>query len=69
MLWRICNQGMNTVASLKSQGLPMLSTLALLQEHLALYRLNSYEYLFAKEERRVQKLTRPIVRRPRYGRN
>jgi PAS domain S-box-containing protein len=49
ILWRVCNEGMKTVASLKGQGLPTLSTLALLQEHLALYRLNSYEYLFARE--------------------
>ena len=49
ILWRICNEGMKTVASLKGQGLPTLSTVALLQEHLALYRLNSYEYLFARE--------------------
>jgi len=49
ILWRICNKGMNTVASFKGQGLPTLSTVALLQEHLALYRLSSYEYLFARE--------------------
>jgi signal transduction histidine kinase/DNA-binding response OmpR family regulator/HPt (histidine-containing phosphotransfer) domain-containing protein len=49
ILWRICNEGMKTVASLKGQGLPTLSTVAQLQEHLALYRLHSYEYLFARE--------------------
>jgi PAS domain S-box-containing protein len=49
MVWRVCNAGMNTAMSLQKQGLPTLDALALLQEHLAIYRLNSYEYLFAKE--------------------
>jgi PAS domain S-box-containing protein len=55
MLWRVCNAGMKTATSLEEQGLPTLNTLASLQEHLALYRLNSYEYLFAKEGERAEK--------------
>ena len=50
MLWRVCNTGMKTATSMETQGLPTLNTLASLQENLALYRLDSYEYLFAKEE-------------------
>ena len=49
MLQRICDSGMNTAASLEHQGLPTLNNLASLQEHLAIFQLYSYEYLFAKE--------------------
>jgi len=49
MLWRVCNSGMKTVAAMEHQGLPTLNGLALLQQDLAIYRLNAYEYLFAQE--------------------
>jgi PAS domain S-box-containing protein len=49
VLWQACNRGMRTAMSLEDQGLPTLDALASLQEHLAVYRLNSYEYLFAPE--------------------
>src|ERR1700722_18025224 len=49
MLWRVCNTGTQTGASLEQHGLPTLNELALLQENLATFRLNSYEYLFARE--------------------
>jgi len=55
MLWRVCNTGMNTAASLEHQGLPTLNDLASLQEHLAIYRLNSYEFLFAQEKEKAGK--------------
>src|SRR4051794_23348164 len=48
-LWRVGKSGMNTATSLEHQGLPALNELASLQEHLAIYRLDSYEYLFAQE--------------------
>jgi PAS domain S-box-containing protein len=48
-LWRVGKTGMNTAMSLEHQGLPALNELASLQEHLAIYRLDSYEYLFAQE--------------------
>ena len=48
-LWQVCKTGMKTATSLEHQGLPALNELASLQEHLAIYRLNSYEYLFAQE--------------------
>jgi PAS domain S-box-containing protein len=49
MLRRVCNTGMKTATSLEHQGLPTLNKLALLQEHLVLFRLDSYEYIFAQE--------------------
>jgi two-component system, cell cycle sensor histidine kinase and response regulator CckA len=48
-LWQVCQSGMKTATSLEHQGLPALNELASLQENLALYRLESYEYLFAQE--------------------
>jgi hypothetical protein len=47
-LWQVCKTGMKTAVSLDQQGLPALKELASLQENLALYRLYSYEYLFAR---------------------
>ena len=55
MLWRVCDVGMKTAASLKQQGLPTLNGLASLQEHLAIYRLNAYEHLFAREGEKSEK--------------
>ncbi|MEO6742696.1 MAG: ATP-binding protein, partial [Chthoniobacteraceae bacterium] len=54
-LWGVCNAGMQTAASLKQHGLPTLNELASLQEHLAIYRLYSYEYLFAQDSERSVK--------------
>jgi|GEM_PF-2712026 PAS domain S-box-containing protein len=48
ILWAVCDTGMKTANTLKNQGLPALRELASLQENLALYRLGSYEYLFAQ---------------------
>jgi PAS domain S-box-containing protein len=48
ILWAVCNAGMKNAVSLENQGLPALKELSSLQENLALYRLNSYEYLFAQ---------------------
>jgi PAS domain S-box-containing protein len=48
VLRAVCNTGMQTAATLEHQGLPALKELASLQENLALYRLDSYEYLFAQ---------------------
>lgn len=54
-LWRVGKSGMNTAMSLEHQGLPALNELASLQEHLAIYRLHSYEYLFAQETDKATK--------------
>jgi PAS domain S-box-containing protein len=48
-LWQVCKTGMQTAVTLEHQGLPALKELASLQENLALYRLDSYEYLFAQD--------------------
>jgi signal transduction histidine kinase len=55
MLRRVCNDGMRAATSLESQGLPTLNSLASLQEHLAIFRLNAYEYLFSRESEREDK--------------
>ena len=51
-LQRVCNKGMQVAQSLEHQGLPNLNHLALLREHLILFRLYSYEYMFAREKER-----------------
>src|ERR1700722_1341913 len=56
MLWRVCNTGMKTAASLENQELRTLHGLASLQQHLAIYRLNAYEYLFAQEGEKADKV-------------
>jgi PAS domain S-box-containing protein len=55
ILWRVCNTGMKTAASLEHQGLPTLNSVALVQEDLAIYRLDSYESLFAQEGEKAGK--------------
>ena len=55
LLWRVCNTGMKTAASMENKGLPTLNGVALLQQDLAIYRLNAYEYLFAQEGEKVGK--------------
>jgi PAS domain S-box-containing protein len=52
-LWRVCQTGMRTATSLERQGLPTLYEVAALQENLALYRLDSYEYLFAQQDEKA----------------
>jgi PAS domain S-box-containing protein len=52
IVWAVCNNGMKTATALEHQGLPALKELASLQENLALYRLDAYEYLFAQEAQR-----------------
>jgi two-component system, cell cycle sensor histidine kinase and response regulator CckA len=49
ILAQVTDTGMHTATSLQQQGLPALKELAALQENLALYRLDSYEYLFAQD--------------------
>jgi len=53
ILWVVCNAGMQTVTALNNQGLPLLNNLASLQENLAIYRLDSYEYLFAQDAQKA----------------
>lgn len=49
VLLHVCREGKTAIHSLNSEGLPGLKSIAELQEHLALYRLHSYEWLFAQE--------------------
>lgn len=49
VLWKVCRQGKVAITSLETEGLPSLQNLAGLQESLALFRLHSYEWLFAQE--------------------
>jgi PAS domain S-box-containing protein len=55
MLLQVCDSGMKTADSLEHQGLPYLNQLGGLQEHLALFRLYSYEYLFTQDSERASK--------------
>ncbi len=55
LLQRVCISGMKTAKSLEQSGLPTLNELASLQEHIAIFRLCSYEYLFAREADKVGK--------------
>ncbi|MGO8763765.1 MAG: methyl-accepting chemotaxis protein [Limisphaerales bacterium] len=56
-LWRVCQQGALSTQGLKNEGLPSLQYLASLQENLAIYRLHSYELMFAQEQDRPAKIS------------
>ena len=56
VLWRVCNQGVGATTSLVNEGLPSLRLLASLQENLAIYRLHSYELMFAQDKDRPAKV-------------
>ena len=56
VLWRVCNQGVGATTSLVNEGLPSLRLLASLQENLAIYRLHSYELMFAQDKDRPAKI-------------
>ena len=55
LLWRVCRQGTVATGNLETQGLPSLRYLASLQENLAIYRLYSFEIMFAQEQDRPAK--------------
>jgi len=56
ILWRTCSQGRQATGGLEQEGLPSLRLLASLQEGLAVYRLQSYELMFAPEKDRPVKI-------------
>jgi len=58
VLWRACTYGMQAMNSLNREGMPALRHLAALQESLALFRLYSYEHLFAQEADKPAKARR-----------
>ena len=56
ILWRVCNQRVDAATGLEKEGLPSLRLLASLQEDLAIYRLHSYELMFAQDKDRPAKI-------------
>ena len=56
IFWRACQQGVQATKGLEHEGLPSLRLLASLQENLAIYRLHSYELLFAQDKDRPAKV-------------
>jgi methyl-accepting chemotaxis protein len=56
IFWRACQQGTAATKGLEQEGLPSLRLLASLQENLAIYRLHSFEIMFAQDKDRPAKL-------------
>ena len=56
IFWRVCDQGVRAVTGLEGEGLPSLRLLASLQEGLDIYRLHSYELMFAQDSDRAAKI-------------
>ncbi|MDR3457681.1 MAG: MCP four helix bundle domain-containing protein, partial [Verrucomicrobiae bacterium] len=56
VLWRVCQRGTEATRGLEQEGLPSLRLLASLQENLVVYRLHSFELMFAQEKDRPAKL-------------
>ena len=55
-LWRVCQRGTLATQGLEQEGLPSLRLLASLQENLAVYRLHSFEIMFAQDKDRPGKV-------------
>ncbi len=53
--WRVCQEGTQATGGLVTEGLPSLRYLASFEANQALYRLHSYEMLFAQEQDRAAK--------------
>jgi methyl-accepting chemotaxis protein len=56
VLWQICDRGVGATTGLEKEGLPSLRLLGSLQEGLAVYRLHSFELMFAQDKDRPAKL-------------
>jgi methyl-accepting chemotaxis protein len=56
LLLRICDQGVLATTGLENEGLPSLRLLASLQQGLMVYRLHSYELMFAQDKDRPAKM-------------
>jgi hypothetical protein len=61
--WRVSREGVVAVNGLEQEGLPSLANMAALESNLNLYRLRSYDLMFAGEEQRSARLF-PEFRRP-----
>ena len=57
VLWRVCQSGAQAIGSLQQEGLTSLRLMASLQENLAIYRLHSFELMFAQEAERPAKIS------------
>ena len=57
LLWNICDQGARATTGLEQEGLPSLRLLGSLQQDLAIYRLHSYELMFAQDKDRPAKIS------------
>jgi len=56
IFWNVCQRGTQATKGLEQEGLPSLRLLASLQENLAIYRLHSFELMFAQDKDRPAKL-------------
>jgi methyl-accepting chemotaxis protein len=56
VLWQICDRGVSATTGLEKEGLPSLRLLGSLQEGLTVYRLHSYELMFAQDKDRPAKI-------------
>ena len=56
IFWQLCERGTQATKGLEQEGLPSLRLLASLQENLAIYRLHSFEVMFAQDKDRPAKL-------------
>jgi methyl-accepting chemotaxis protein len=56
VFWRVCDHGVGAVTGLEAEGLPSLRLLASLQHGLDIYRLHSYELMFAQDKDRAAKI-------------
>jgi len=56
VLWRVCQRGTQATRGLELEGLPSIRLLASLRENLAIYRLRSFEIMFAQDKDRPAKL-------------
>ena len=56
IFWRVCDEGVRAVTGLEGEGLPSLRLLASLQDGLDIYRLHSYELMFAQDKDRAAKI-------------
>jgi methyl-accepting chemotaxis protein len=56
VLWRVCSRGTQATAALENEGLPSLRFLTSLDRDLAVYRLHSFELMFAQDKDRPAKI-------------
>jgi len=56
VFWKVCERGAEATKGLEQEGLPSLRLLASLQENLAIYRLHSFELMFAQDKERPAKV-------------